>query len=66
MKFEDLIQKPIEDLTDEDIQKIVNDLSIDELNRLEKAIKNKTIRPKRKRKSKNEDVLDEFDKIVGV
>ena len=64
MKFEDLIQKPIEDLTDEDIQKIVNDLSIDELNRLEKAIKNKTIRPKRK--SKNEDVLDEFDKIVGV
>ena len=65
MKFEDLIKKPIEDLTDEDIQEIVNDLSFDELNRLEKAIKNKTIRPRKKKKQK-EDALDEFDKIVGV
>ena len=63
MKFEDLIEKPIEEMTDEEIRELVNKLSINEVSRLEKEIKYKLGRKTKPKKKKD---LEEFDKIVGI
>ena len=67
MKFEDLLQKPIEDMSDEEIAKLIEKLDVPEIGRLEKAVFNKLGRKKKKGDSKKaKENLDMFDKIVGV
>lgn len=65
MKFEDLLDKPIELMSDTEIAELVNKLSIPEIARLEKAVFNKLGRKKKPSKKVQED-LDFFDRIVGV
>lgn len=60
MKFEDMIDKPIEEMSDEEIAELVNKLSVPEVARLERAVLQKVIRKKRK---PNKDV-ELFNKIV--
>ena len=65
MKFEDLIDKPIEQMSELEITDLVNKLSVPEIARLEKAIFNKMGKKQRPKKGVKEDV-DLFDQIVGV
>lgn len=64
MKFEDLIDKPLDEMTDDDIRELVGKLSVPEINRLEKEIKNKLGRKSKPSKKKKD--LEEFDRIVGI
>lgn len=64
MKFEDLLTKPIESMSDEEIHTLINKLDVSEITRLEKEVFNKS-RKKKPSKKVIEDV-NRFDQIVGV
>lgn len=63
MKFEDLIDKPIEELTDDEIKALIEKLSSSQLQVLERNIKKKMRSRKVKTKAKKERE-DEFNKLI--
>lgn len=60
MKFDELIEKPIEDMTESEIEELVRKLKVEDIGKIEKKITKLA-----KKKVKKSDV-DTFDQIVGV
>lgn len=63
MKFEDLIDKPLHKLSDEDIERIVKELSFDQLEKFEQKVKKK-MRSKPVSTKKKKQREDEFTKAL--
>lgn len=65
MKFEDLLPKPLHEMTDEEIDEVVAKLEPEELDKVEAEVKKarKKVRSKRSSKKKNK-ANDEFEKAI--
>jgi hypothetical protein len=63
MKFEELLEIPLHELTDEDINSIIDDLNASQLSILEKKMKTKVVRRKRATPKKKH-LEDELSKAM--
>lgn len=66
LKFEDLLTKPLHEMTDEEIDEVIEQLEPDQLKELEAVVKKqkKKVKPTKKSTTKKSKSMDEFNKAL--